>query len=530
MQSSKLQFIEADFSARLLVSLLTFPLLIHFSVALFLALDLMLWSYSFVLAGIMFVVVLYLLFRDSFLSIFFTSLIVISATIAVAIFFQDFNYDSRVYHLPASVMIYEGWNPFNNVTAPLVSSTQIVHFPKGQWFINASLLGFFSSIEAGKFTHLLYIICSILAGILVAKKFYPGLNVILMTGLVLGLNPVALSQSTLNYVDGALASLISTLLFLQYAILRCNCRILYTAAAICSVLLVSLKTTGLVYVLLSWAIVFTFLIWRSANKTVAIKKVSKVGVLVFAFALLINWNPYVTNTIEKGNPIHPIITGEKILSRDFLDGYNRFETFVISYTSAPRILNSNKGTISDQWLNPLQKKNIFDSYFPPALGRTIGGLGPLWILIFCSSLVWMFFSSFEYKVIFSIVMLTTFLHTEGWHARYTPQLWVIVPLFALDLTRKLKQEQSKKVAVLIVFLITIINSYLFLYSWPKPQYKSKWYLENVSTLKNASEEEKFRVKSRFLPGNMRTSKAAFMLTENKRMEYILRRVDANNEK
>ncbi|QLE86094.1 hypothetical protein FLM48_14075 [Shewanella sp. Scap07] len=510
---------EFSVENKILIMLLLVPLLLHITTVFFLSIEIPIKHYVFSIACIIVIFLGRLMWgRDSYLITLITSLL-LTLCLVFAIYIQDFNFDSRAYHLPASIQILEGWNPVKEIEAPVINLLQIESFPKGQWYVNAASIGFFDSIEAGKFTHVLYVFSCLFFLYFVCRKLGRGIFFSGFVSIVGALNPVALAQLGANHVDGPVGSLLTILLVGMYSQIRSKKTLEeFLIMIIASILLASIKTTALIYVCLFWFTFFCVDLFRTEQIKKHVITWCKLGLPLVAFVILINWNPYVTNTILKGNPIFPVLSETSILKRPYLDEVNRFESFLISHTSAPVMLSANSGSITEQWRSPYQWENIKNNYFNPTLGRTIGAFGPFWIVLFLVSLSCLIRSSFAFKSVIFFTLFITFIHSEGWHARYVPFLWAVAPLLMLESSFWKKSQYQY-----IFGFIATISLATFLVSWPSPVSKTKSYLNSFNLLMNESEIEDSHKINSFKSSyydNSGILDRNFEFTEAKRIQYL----------
>lgn len=369
----------------------------------------------------------------------------------------DMQWDSRDYHIPASLLIAGGWNPLAD---PFTSNTdlineQIKHFPKGAWYIKAVLINTFSNFEVGKFINFALILPSFyVAYTFLRVRFKFKTFMAICMALLIAMNPITLMQLRLHYVDGALASLLSILFFSLILSAKKVTRYSFNFAVLATFLLFSLKLTGAVYACIFW---FFYLVSLLIQKRLIYKEIVIVASVISA-CTIVNWNPYVSNFEKTGSPLYPALkindnAGEELLDRSYYQYENRFERFFISYTSAPKFISGGELRAWDTWKSPFKLENLIDFYVLPELARTNGGFGPFYffLLVFFSPFL-IFLPKLEKLFVFALI-LSVFIHTEGWHARYTPQLWLIPFLGCLALVAK----TNNKIIISIFFISVSLN-------------------------------------------------------------------------
>lgn len=442
-------------------------------------------------------------------------ILVIVGAFIFALFFQDFAYDTRAYHLPASIMISEGWNPIYETIPPEFPMIQIVNFPKGQWMINSGAIFAFQSIEAGKFTHPIYMLVTILVSWIVLKQLLPH-SLILAFAIAVGisLNPVALSQMPLNSVDGALASQLTILAMSLYGLTFLPSKLLQAVSVFSAIILASIKTSGLAFMGVIWLL---FLVFVWVYKREEFKRWLQLSFFVGFTITLLNTNPYVTNTIEKRNPVYPIFSDKTISARPWFEDFNRFERFYIAYSSSTNMINGNPDNPWEHWRNPFLIENLKNLRIAnPSLARTYGAFGPWFGIGLLISLVCAFALGRSEILLVSMILLTAFLHDEGWHARYTPQIWLIPWIVLSGIVRKAKTDLYVPISVACLLIagstILLFRGYPNLYAKTEAYFKVRDSYENSEITFNDAFSKYYRMYGE-------RAHHLFHWTEKKRLEH-----------
>ena len=189
-----------------------------------------------------------------------------------------------------------------------------MHYAKAPAIFAAALYKITGRIEAAKvLTMLLPIILGILSfgAFNLLSKNRKGLSI--FAAIIAVLNPVIIGQSFSYYVDSSLGVYVLALLINLYLILFFEDLhfFKYFALTNIAVFLINIKFTGLAY---AGAILLGFLILSFIYN----KKSYNIKLIVFLICglifsvIILGFNPYVTNTINDGNPLYPLAGKGKI--------------------------------------------------------------------------------------------------------------------------------------------------------------------------------------------------------------------------
>jgi hypothetical protein len=354
----------------------------------------------------------------------------------LAAFFFDRSWDGLAYHEEAVLQLASGWNPLFHDTHQI----WIDHYPKGSWIAGAAIFLNGGQLEAGKlfnFTLMLAAGAQLAAALLRLTTLRP-VTVILIV--ILGvLNPVAICQTTSFCVDGATASLFTVTaagLIIYVASPRWSNLALPLFAAC---LLINLKFTGLIYaviLLLSAVLV----VWLHHGFRTAAKLACAAAIVGAIGVLALGYSPYVRNLREKGHPFYPLMGQGKVdiltaIRPINIAGKDRFTRFAIANFSRSESVRPPRATTLKF---PLRLEPIESSAW--GSGNTeAGGFGPFFgaLLLMAGVGLCLLLGNRTTRgrvlpmcLIVGSLLLTIFVHADGWWARYAPQAWLI-PLLVI---------------------------------------------------------------------------------------------------
>ncbi len=359
----------------------------------------------------------------------------VSAGVVLAVWFAGLFYDvsgdGRLYHQEAILHLARGWNPVQEgLPAPEAQAVWVDAYAKGAWICAAALLQWTHHMEQAKGLNLVVMSLAFLLSLhaLLAWRVSAGLATALAA--LAACNPVAICQSLSFYVDGQLASYLTALLALALAAFRAQDGWNDLAIALCASCLVNLKLTGGPYIVVALGATALVMRWRGR----AWRRTAASGLAgLMLGALIVGFNPYVTNVREHGHPFYPVEGRDRL---DVMAGsrpsnlipMNRVRRLVTSLFSRSANVTAPAGTRL-KW--PFQVLAGERAAFGVPDTRA-GGFGPLFSGVLVSSgLLLLLLWRRAPRVASGAVALTVailasaLLHSEGWWARYAPQVWLI---------------------------------------------------------------------------------------------------------
>jgi hypothetical protein len=408
----------------------------------------------------------------SIMLIFFLVSVFVSSSV------YDLSYDGQAYHQEAVVLLNQGWNPFymtlsDEATANL--ERWLNHYPKGNWIIAATIYKLTNNIESGK---LLSILSGFIAFAFVLFGSYRikiNFYLKLLISTLFALNPVFLYQSLSYYIDGVLVSLLVSLAFISFRIVRQREKFLFWPFLFVSIILVNIKLSAVVFF---GVLAFAFFIYLWINDQLKLSfwfaKLTTVSVL--AGVLFVGFNPYITNFTAKGHPLYPAM-GQ--------DSYNYVETNIPeNYRSLKppiRLLASifsesslakGKGKFGELKLPITISKSELESFRQTNI--KVGGFGPLFGLAFLLSVFGFIYHQFNglytreklvsLSVVTVIIGFAAIIPTSS-IARYVPFVWWIPCVIILLLFTK-KSIIMTTIGSLILITLIINNLLVGAYHYP----------------------------------------------------------------
>ncbi len=385
--------------------------------------------------------------------------------------YVDQSWDGTAYHQEAILQMVDGWSDFpDKLPASVPYRNQIDTYPKAAWVISASIYSATSSLEGAKLLHVVLFACAFLFlfGALLQTSQVSSGGALLIAATA-ALNPVVIYQSLSFYVDGQLSSLLTALVglvLLMLAGVRRN-QLLLLAALI--VLMINIKQTGVVY---AGILTMALLALVYFNQREWFRRTMFAAVIGGLLGLgVFGYTPYVTNTINHGNPVYPILgradvdfeSGHRPPDFNEMNGVNRLVRSTFSEPTvpkdAPSVLRIPFTMTQDNYISRFWGADI-----------RLGGWGVLFSGALTLSLLGFLLLFFVPRkprtvglALLGAVAVSVLVNPEAWWARFAPQ-WYLVALIpgALLLFGTKLPVRAFGLAIVLVLLV---NSSLVGYTY-----------------------------------------------------------------
>lgn len=418
--------------------------------------------------------------------------LILSATFSAILFFLlflstliwDSTYDGITYHEEAITALSNGWNPiYNSLDKPnpwttTKTSIWIHHYAKASWVFGAVVHKFTGSIESAKVYNLLASITLFFLSLSLFSKKINNKIIVLLIALVFAMNPISSVQLFTNYVDGFLTSYLFMLIIVLIDLFNQqdenNYRTQLTMLVSIIAILVNIKFTGLVFAIIILAV---FIITKFIGNP-SIQRIKKLlflsGTSVLFALLIVGFNPYVTNLVNKGNMFYPLY-GEKntqdIMSESTplcISGKNKYQQLFISlFSSSGSYLSTNEANPPYKFPAKISLQEIKEFSLPDV---RLGGFGPLFASSFLLCMAgWIYVLlkqkrkyATEFIFIFLTIILSTLIFPEVWWPRYFPHIYLLVTFALIYLFSHELDHSSKKLKLFakILLFVSVTNAIL----------------------------------------------------------------------
>jgi dolichol-phosphate mannosyltransferase len=393
------------------------------------------------------------------------------AAYAVAGYFMDGSWDGLAYHQEAVLRLAAGWNPFFESAGAYSIGHEIWndHFPKAAWIGSAAIFLTTGQIEPGKLWHYTLMLaagCQV-AAVMLRLTRLKTLPIIAIAALA-ALNPVSIYQSSCFYVDGLLASLLTSAIAALVLYLFARDWRALLVALLCACLIGNLKFTGLLYaVLILGAGVLASWYLRGFRSAARFATFSAITGAVAVF--IIGYSPYVRNMREHGGIFYPMYGRNAV---DFtapmrpvnVADKDRFSRFFIANMSRSEFVHPPNSTrLKFPFSIGIEEK------FAWGADPESGAFGPLYgglLLVTIATAVWLLSSSAIRRaarvplLVAAFLVLTIFSHTEGWWGRYAPQAWLLPLVVGLGCLLAARRKLQWSLGFLLIALAAINMLYV----------------------------------------------------------------------
>jgi len=258
-----------------------------------------------------------------------------------SIFFYDTMSDSRAYHSDAILALLHGSNPVYGLM-PAIVVIPANYYPKGTWYFAALVIHAFGNFQLGKiYNFLLMFSCFAYAGSSFYRWGLRGRSLFPVAAAV-AFSPVAVSQMTTYYADGAIASLLALVVMANVNRAFCPARYDRSIYILSGSLAIAIKySCGAYIVAASLVLVAVRVLYRRHAGGELRRALSKdlvdFAAVLFLGVIVLGYSPYVTNIRHGLHPLYPLMGRGKV---DIMTGntppallnpeYNRFKQVLYS--------------------------------------------------------------------------------------------------------------------------------------------------------------------------------------------------------
>lgn len=366
------------------------------------------------------------------------SLLVFIVAMIVASILFDYSFDGQVYHQAMVASLRMGWNPVyehHNGTIPLHNVVHLInnHYLRGIETIESLFYASTGWIEAGKAVNLLLMTASFLLCLFALRqKFEMFLTdrKLWLLAILFTCCPVVITQVLTFYIDYAMYSLLLSLLSLMIIIGDKDFKLMnIIVIGMIVAVAVTIKLNIFFFVGVTIILYLAWLAYRRQSKLFRqIFIVSTVAAVLGG--LLFNYNPLVTNRVDHGHFLYPLMVSESSQEKAWdimtpqtplnMRDNNRLTNVGVSFFG--RLQHSVDSTGWGVPTTLLEWVMLADT--------RVGGFGQFFgltllfsLILYCSVKV----QGDTRRKVFGWVLIASvfslFVFAEGWWARYVPFFW-----------------------------------------------------------------------------------------------------------
>ncbi len=376
---------------------------------------------------------------------------VIAGGLALAAIFVDLTWDGQWYHQTAVYEMAAGWNPLRDPMHAFGRHTWnlwVLHYAKGPWYVALALYAATGSIEVAKAASAITPAIAFLVVLAAALELGLQRRWAILVALLTSLNPVTTCGIVTHQVDGILVSLMACTVAAGVCVLRRPGWLPALVAFVSAILCMNTKFTGLVYLCFFFLAGGLYCLWR--RRDLILRYAGLVVAALVVGTVVLGFNPYVTNTVHRGNPFYPVqgsATHPSLAGRG-RDPIELYET-PRNMMGRSRILRLAYGVFGKPGTPPYVTRDAEFMWPFAATWRDfglyyfhdvrIGGFGPLFSGALLLALALAAVGCARRVLPGSLVLIlggaivaSLLVSTHTWWARYGPHLWwlPIVPVAA----------------------------------------------------------------------------------------------------
>ena len=384
------------------------------------------------------------------------ALAIILAGTTFSAFYFDLSWDGQQYHQSGIYALAGDWNalanPLRDFEHSQASELAVRHYAKGPWYFAAAIFDATGYVEWGKSINLLALAASGLGVFAAALDCGLTRRRAAIVALVLALNPVVMSELTSFLVDGVMAAALLLTTAALFSYLRRPTPLLAWIILLASAISINSKFTGLIFL----GVIFTagaiWCGWRQRDRLLRYLALTAAS-LVFGTCVL-GYNPYVTNTIYRHNPLYPAFGSAAFPNNgEMLSDIDKYETpsNLIPHNRVYRLLFATFGRPSNapyphrptsaELMWPFAAA-ISDLHFYNYHETRVAGFGPWFsgfLILAVALFLWALFRRGTARVALALVaatlLLSVLMSSVFWWPRYAPQFWILPALPAVFLLR-----------------------------------------------------------------------------------------------
>jgi len=377
------------------------------------------------------------------------ALAILGASLILAGAFFDMSWDGLWYHQTAIYEMAHGWNPLRDPLHSFTPSLQdyVRYYAKGPWYISLAFFQFSPHIEWAKPAPWMAMAAMFVAVLAAALDFGVWRRIAMAIAILVALNPVVVFELATYLVDGLLISYLACYVVAVARYIRRPSPLVLTVAVASTILCANTKFSGFVYLCFFCAAGGVYLLMRQRRLLPRYLAIQVAALLLATVAF--GFNPYVTNTVQRGHPFYPWFgtaaypsyaqrhrdPNEMYETPKNLVGRNRLVRFYYGLFGRPGAQPFYEGTDAHlMWPFDVRWRDFQIFYFHDV---RIGGFGPLFSGAFLIALLLLGAALVrpglprEIVVLFIVTVLGSLLvGLHMWWARYGPQLWWL-PIMAV---------------------------------------------------------------------------------------------------
>jgi len=376
-------------------------------------------------------------------------LLILALALCLAAAFFDMSWDGLWYHQTAVYQMAHGWNPLRDPMHDFTPHLQdwVRYYAKGPWYTALTLFETTQHIEWAKAGTWLALAAMFFAVFAAALDFGMRRRAAVVIAALVSLNPVVTCELASYLVDGIMISCLACYVAALFRWFQRPSWMLVWIVIISAILCINAKLTGLVYLCFFCAASGLYALLKRRDRLVRLAAIQLAAILLGT--AVFGFNPYVTNTMHRGNPFYPWSgsaahpsfaqrgrdPNELYETPKNMVGRNRFFRLGYAIFGRPGAQPFFEGDNAHlMWPFDVRWKDFHIFYFHEV---RVAGFGPLFSGTFVIGLGLLIVALIRPGVPREIVILlagavvaSLLVGIHTWWARYGPQLWWL-PIIAV---------------------------------------------------------------------------------------------------
>jgi hypothetical protein len=232
-------------------------------------------------------------------------LTVVALALYLASAFFDMSWDGLWYHQTAVYQMSHGWNPLRDPMHSLAPHLQdwLHHYAKGPWYVALALFQTTHHIEWAKAAPWMALAATFLAVFAAGLDFGMRRRTAIVIAALVSLNPVVTCQLVSYLVDGLMVSFMACFVAALFRWFRRPSLLIHWILMASAILCINAKLTGLVYLCFGCAAGGLYVLMK--RRDLLIRYAAFQLACILLGAVVFGFNPFVTNTVHRGNPFYP---------------------------------------------------------------------------------------------------------------------------------------------------------------------------------------------------------------------------------
>jgi hypothetical protein len=232
-------------------------------------------------------------------------LVILTLALCLAAAFFDMSWDGLWYHQTAVYQMAHGWNPLREPMHDFTPHLQdwVRYYAKGPWYTALALFETTQHIEWSKAGTWLALAAMFFAVFAAALDFGMRRHAAFVIAALVSLNPVVTCELASYLVDGIMISCLACYVAALFRWFQRPSLMMVWIVMVSAILCINAKLTGLVYLCFFYAGGGLYALLKQRDRLVRFAVVQLAAILLGT--AVFGFNPYVTNTVHRGNPFYP---------------------------------------------------------------------------------------------------------------------------------------------------------------------------------------------------------------------------------